>query len=61
MGNFVEFYEFLRLQMVFGIVRCSDIVILIQLFYEISQFKFEVQYGTVFNKGRQSAGWRSRD
>ena len=36
MGNFVEFYEFLRLQMVFGIVRCSDIVILIQLFYEIN-------------------------
>ena len=35
MGNFVEFYEFLRLQMVFGIVRCSDSVILIQLFYEI--------------------------
>ena len=36
MGNFVEFYEFLRLQMVFGIVRCSDSVILIQLFYEIN-------------------------
>ena len=36
MGNFVEFYEFLRLQMVFEIVRCSDIVILIQLFYEIN-------------------------